>query len=83
MAGSRGSAHPREQRTLALTAACTCAGMFEAYDQDTKKLKAEQWRAQQRAERDARKPYWERPPWLVRLHSLLWTPSVLFQASCP
>ena len=40
--------------------------MFEAYDQDTKKLKAEKWRAQQRAEREARKPYWEKPPWLVR-----------------
>ncbi len=44
-----------------------CAGMFEAYDQDTKKLKAEKWRAQQRAEREARKPYWEKPPWLVRM----------------
>ena len=45
--------------------ACLCTGMFEAYDQDTKKLKAEKWRAQQRAEREARKPYWEKPPWLV------------------
>ena len=40
--------------------------MFEAYDQDTKKLKAEKWRAEQRADREARKPYWEKPPWLVR-----------------
>ena len=44
---------------------CPCAGMFEAHDQDTRKLKAEQWRAQQRALREATKPYWEKPPWLV------------------